>query len=107
MGRFKWILAHWRIKFLVFIAKTFDVFIITNQKGGEIMTLPGETLATGAPRTCPDCGQTVSVKVCHSAGRNEEAAHWQQAAAEKRIKTRKKQGGISVWIEEKGKEEGK
>ncbi len=27
------------------------------------MTLPGETLATGAPQTCPDCGMTVALRV--------------------------------------------
>jgi len=26
-------------------------------------------------------------------------AHWRQAAAEKRIKTRKVKGGVKVWIE--------
>lgn len=31
------------------------------------MTLPGETLATGASSKCPDCGVEVKPKVCHSA----------------------------------------
>lgn len=31
------------------------------------MVLKGETLATGAPPTCPDCGVTVKPKVCQSA----------------------------------------
>lgn len=31
------------------------------------MTLPGETIATGAARTCPNCGITPKLKVCWSA----------------------------------------
>lgn len=31
------------------------------------MTLQGETLATGAPTVCPDCGDTVTAKVYASA----------------------------------------
>lgn len=32
------------------------------------MALPGETLSTGAPMTCPDCGKDVSLlRVLHSA----------------------------------------
>lgn len=30
------------------------------------MTLPGETLATGAPHTCADCGTTVELAVMMS-----------------------------------------
>jgi len=29
--------------------------------------LPGETLATGAARVCPDCGVRVELQVCRSA----------------------------------------
>ena len=31
------------------------------------VTLPGETLATGADPTCEDCGVSVVLSVCHSA----------------------------------------
>lgn len=31
------------------------------------MTLPGETILTGAPTTCPDCGVTLEFQVCNSA----------------------------------------
>ena len=31
------------------------------------MTLPGETIATGAPRTCPECGSTPTLRVLKSA----------------------------------------
>jgi hypothetical protein len=31
-----------------------------------MMTLPGETLATGAPNPCPDCGVKVEPKVMRS-----------------------------------------
>ena len=30
------------------------------------MTLPGETLATGADPICDECGVKVELKVCHS-----------------------------------------
>lgn len=30
------------------------------------MTLPGETLSTGAPRTCPTCGTALELQVCCS-----------------------------------------
>jgi hypothetical protein len=29
--------------------------------------IPGETISTGAPTKCSDCGITVELKVCHSA----------------------------------------
>ena len=35
------------------------------EKGG-VMTLPGETILTGAPRRCDECGVTVEFKVCRS-----------------------------------------
>lgn len=31
------------------------------------MTVPGETLATGAPNCCPDCGKDIVLTVCQSA----------------------------------------
>lgn len=31
------------------------------------MALEGETLATGAPWICPECGVHVKLQVCHSA----------------------------------------
>ena len=30
------------------------------------MTIPGETIATGAPTTCPDCGETPELSVHRS-----------------------------------------
>ena len=30
------------------------------------MPLPGETILTGAPRTCDECGVTVHLQVCQS-----------------------------------------
>ena len=32
------------------------------------MTLPGETIATGAPSTCPDCYKDMELEVLKSAG---------------------------------------
>lgn len=31
-----------------------------------VIVLPGETLQTGAPNTCPDCGEKVELQVCRS-----------------------------------------
>lgn len=31
------------------------------------MVMPGETIATGGPSTCPDCGTKVELQVCRSA----------------------------------------
>lgn len=31
------------------------------------MTLPGETISTGAPKTCPDCNVTAAFEVMSSA----------------------------------------
>lgn len=30
------------------------------------MVMPGETIATGAPNKCPDCGKILELQVCHS-----------------------------------------
>lgn len=32
------------------------------------MALPGETIALGAPDTCPDCGVELKLQVCVSGG---------------------------------------
>jgi hypothetical protein len=33
----------------------------------EVSMLPGETINSGAPDKCPDCGVKLELRVCHSA----------------------------------------